>query len=230
MTGHTLGWRGEKKRKKCLLQLVTIFHLCPSFLRFPLTSYRFMILVWDGKRTESSSEVDLEARGRETVNYLSFYDWSKSVIWTNSCVIWNYLLLFPSSSFFQWVLIQSQIEKSVVCISPCEVLPCKLSRDGRESFLSLTLNWFSNEGNQGINYCVKHSFPALEIFWQEFLSFVPRCRLHVCPFLPQKKWNGRLNSCCFSARGGRNCQSTRLTFLLSWFSFSIRQSPQNCSW
>lgn len=96
--------------------------------------------------------------------------------------------------------------------------------------VSLTLNWFSNEGNQGINYCVKHSFPALEIVWQEFLSFVPRCRLHVCPFLPQKKWNGRLNSCCFSARGGRNCQSTRLTFLLSWFSFSIRQSPQNCFW
>lgn len=50
--------------------------------------------------------------------------------------------------------------------------------------MSLTLNWFSNEGNQGINYCVKHSFPALEILWQEFLlSFVPRCRLHVCPFL-----------------------------------------------
>lgn len=130
--------RGEKEEK---VPLTTCYHLPPLSLIPPLPSQVIVSWSWfemgrETKRTESGSEMDLEARGREAVNYLSFYDWSKSVIWTNSCVISNYLLLFPSSSS-QWVLIQSQIEKSVVCISlsPCEVLPCKLSRDGGESFL-----------------------------------------------------------------------------------------------
>ena len=77
MTGHTLGWRGEKKRKKCLLQLVTIFHLCPSFLRFPLTSYRFVILVWDGKRDEENRKWQWDGLGstRKGGSKLPFFLW-----------------------------------------------------------------------------------------------------------------------------------------------------------
>lgn len=151
----------------------------------------------------------------EAVNYLDFYDWSKSVIWTNSCVIPSCPLL-PLHVLFPWLhKLKNQLFSICRGFSYTQIIERCLMWEKKflrwrewNEYLGITLNlshFPAIEVNQRINYHVKHSFLDSNS-WQT--SLLPSVPLSACPCCKKSGERGSLvvplqeeeNNCQFRSR------------------------------